>query len=219
MGFSAATIGLAALSVASSAIYGLSFRLSPPSLARIVVKTLPVACLAAIATLSGGPATLTAALCFCALGDAFLALPSNRGFLPGLGTFLLGHLAYIALFLSAGGGMPALSEQTLIWIPIAILVGFATIMFAWLRSDLGPMTIPVIAYIAAIVAMGATALTLPAGLGLAMAGALLFIASDAVLATELFKMPSDSPRLAFSSAFVWIAYYAAQVSILIAFLT
>lgn len=139
----------------------------------------------------------------CSLaGDVFLMLPGDR-FRAGLVSFLAAHLLYVAAFTRGSGFSPALE----IGLPVAAWgVGF----FLWLAPRLGPMRLPAAAYMLAIVAMAWSAggqwlaLETPRALA-ALAGALLFVASDSVLAANRFRGP-------FPSAPLWIlgTYYPAQ---------
>jgi len=77
--------------------------------------------------------------------------------------------------------------------------------------------LPVAAYTAAILAMGLAALLVP-GWGIA-AGAALFVASDALLATRKFLLAPEAaagPRLGWA---VWASYYLAQALIALILLT
>jgi len=204
------------VSLAAALAYGIGLRRAEPSILRVAVKTVPVAALAAIAAVSGAPVTLAIALTLCALGDALLAL-DKRGFLPGLAAFLLGHLAYIALFAGVGRGFGVFAEQPLLIVAAVGIAVFALVMFGWLRSSLGALKLPVLLYVVAIAAMAVAVLTLPPAGWLAILGAYLFVASDAVLATELFKLDDNGRAVALTSAFVWAAYYLGQLAILAAF--
>ena len=181
----------------------------PPSARRTGAKTLSVALLAALSVIVGGPLLLTAALLFCAAGDAFLAQDDERAFLAGLVAFLIGHVVYIVLFFGLG------SSETVAAQPLRLALGGAMVLFAMVASTrlipaagaLGPA---VAAYIAVIVAMGLSALLMP-GWGV-VAGALLFMASDTVLATQKYLLPpEDAPYV--RARFVWVSYYLAQALI------
>lgn len=188
-----------------------------PSLFRTIGKTLAVAFLAVLAIVQGGPLLLAAALGLSALGDAFLTREGDKAFLAGLGSFLAAHLVYIALFWLFGGSFDILTAQP--WragIAIAMAV-FALVMLARLLRVVAPdMRLPIVAYVIAIVAMGVAALTLDNVF--VIAGAVLFIASDAILAAEKFLMASLSPRRGPARIAVWLLYYAAQVLITLGFL-
>jgi uncharacterized membrane protein YhhN len=203
-------------SVASACVY--FFLLDTPvSLRRSVVKTIPVALLAGLVLLHRGPLLLAGALAVSALGDAFLSREGDKAFLGGLGSFLVAHLLYVALFAHSGGGLGLLltSPRLLIGIVIAI---FAVVMLAvlWPRVE-DTLRLPIAVYVAAILAMGLTALTLPDWR--IILGALLFIASDAFLATEKFLLGAGSTQRYWMRHAVWALYYAAQALIALGFLT
>jgi uncharacterized membrane protein YhhN len=54
---------------------------------------------------------------------------------------------------------------------------------------------------------------------LIIAGAVMFVASDAILAWEKFVEPAASARKPPMRLTVWVLYYAAQVTFLLAFVT
>ena len=93
--------GTLVFSVAAAVLY-LFMTHRPVSLARTAAKTAAVALLAVLAWLAGGSVLLVAVLAVSALGDYFLSLDGERNFLFGLGSFLLGHVGYVVLFLPIG---------------------------------------------------------------------------------------------------------------------
>ena len=155
-------------------------------------------------------------LLFCLGGDVFLMLP-ERFFLPGLISFLLGHIFYIA-----GFGMPipqAGSELTaLVIAAVLILVsGWVYVKLAngMQVSGKDRMRIPVLIYTIVIALMLFLALLtlfntewalLPSIL--VSVGALLFFISDIMNAWARFVRPIPNHRL-------WImsTYHLAQVGI------
>jgi uncharacterized membrane protein YhhN len=139
----------------------------------------------------------------CSLaGDVFLMLPRDR-FLPGLASFLAGHLLFAAAFAAAGGGAG----------PPAAFLPFAAagaLVYAWLRPGLGRLALPVAVYVAAIVLMAGLAAArwlATGGVGelLACAGATLFVISDALLAANRFRRPLPAAQ-----ALVLGSYFAGQ---------
>jgi uncharacterized membrane protein YhhN len=70
---------------------------------------------------------------------------------------------------------------------------------------------PVTVYIVAILSMGVSALTLDAPL--VITGALLFMASDTLLATEKFLLPAISRQRDWMRYAVWGTYYLGQLAI------
>ncbi|MBZ9996786.1 lysoplasmalogenase [Mesorhizobium sp. BH1-1-4] len=189
----------------------------PPTLARSAAKTLSVTMLAVLSAMRGGPLLLIAALALSAIGDAFLSRDGEKAFLGGLGSFLLAHIVYIALFLRSGAGMWVLGSEP--WrgaIALAMAV-FAIVMLAALWRRVGPgLRIPIAVYVLAILAMGMSALT--TGNAWLIGGAVLFMASDGVLAAEKFLIAAISPHRAWMRLAVWVLYYAAQLAITLGFL-
>jgi|SRR2546423_4305228 len=139
----------------------------------------------------------------CSLaGDVFLMLPRER-FVAGLVCFLFAHLCYIAAFTTDGARTPS------VW-GAAVLVLYGTLMLRLLWPHLGKLKAPVSVYVAAILLMVWQALnrwmaTGDAGSALALAGALLFVASDSALAWNRFKAEFKSAQVV-----VLGTYFAAQ---------
>ena len=145
---------------------------------------------------------IVAGLVFCLGGDVFLMLPASY-FIAGLISFLIGHLLYIAAFVSDGGFHLAPG-----WlIPLA---AYGFVMYRLLAPGLGRLKVPVIVYILAILVMAWQALERWSALGtngalLAAAGALLFVISDSVLAYDRFRNKFKAARI-----MVLATYWAAQ---------
>lgn len=158
--------------------------------ARFVAK--PIASLAFIAAGIGAPPLVMAGLVLGAVGD--VALLFEAGFLAGLAAFLLGHLAYAAAF-------PPIVP---LWIVPPGIGG--VLALAWLWPHLGAMKLPVIAYVAAIVAMVAGALA--TGNVVYKLGAIAFFASDLSVARDKFVARRWTNR-----AWGLPAYYAGQLLI------
>ena len=138
-----------------------------------------------------------AALALCLAGDVFL-LPVVDRFTLGLAAFLAGHLAFIAGFRT----IPAHGQALLIALPV--LAVFAALLAPpILRSVPTPLRLPVTVYLVVILAMAASAAVSlrPA----AIAGAALFVVSDATLAWGRFVKPLPAERLV-----VITTYHAAQ---------
>lgn len=177
-----------------------------PSRRRTIAKTGAVLLLAMLAMIEGGPWLLVAALLLSAAGDAFLAYDGEKAFMAGLGSFLMAHIAYIALFLMIGG------EAIAGWRLAAagLMTVFAVSFLLWLWNKVpGALRVPVAIYAAAILGMGLASLTVRNEV--VTLGAVLFIASDAFLASGKFALAEDSPRRAPFAYAVWALYYAAQV--------
>lgn len=198
---------LLAISVVSALIYGLSYCHQPSSLVRTALKTIPVAVLALVAWLAGGPILLILALALSAIGDMALSRNGDRAFLVGLGSFALAHLAYILLFASLASGWPAI-------LPILVLVAYAVSTEFWLTPHTGDMRGPVRLYVALIAGMGASALALPGGFLPALIGAGVFLASDTLLAIQLFRLSPESRWQKVFARALWVLYYLAQLLIM-----
>lgn len=171
-------------------------------------KPLTIVFIILIALESKSPASslyryaIIAGLLFSLAGDIFLMLPRDR-FTAGLISFLIAHLFYIAAFWSESGR--ALSIRAVI--PFLI---YGSLMLRMLWRDLGKMRLPVMIYMLVILMMGWTAtsrmmVTGERGSMLAFTGALLFIASDSMLAVDRFK-----DRLKGGQAYILTTYFAAQ---------
>jgi uncharacterized membrane protein YhhN len=140
------------------------------------------------------------ALVLCLAGDLLLML--RRGFLPGLVSFLLGHLAYVVAFsvLLLPRAWPA------VWVlpPLAV----STVAAAWLAPHLGRMRVPVLSYVAVITVMVWGALSVAAvgrGPWFLAAGAILFYLSDLAVARDRLVVKAFGSR-----AWGLPAYYLGQ---------
>lgn len=209
--------GTLLLSVAAALLY--LWRVDdPPLWRRSVVKTASTALLSVLAAVEGGHWLLVAGLALGALGDAFLSRDGERPFLLGLASFLAAHVAYVALFALAGAGAGLiLAEGWRIGLAVLMIVA-ASVMLSRLWPALPqPMRAPVALYVAAILAMVLSALTLREPL--VIAGAVMFVASDALLAIGRFLMAQDAPQQGAVRRAVWILYYAGQTLIALGALT
>lgn len=207
---------LTGLSLLAALTYGLVITGRPASAVRTVIKTAAVGAIAVIAFLSGAPWLLAAGLLLCAAGDAFLAGDPERWLPAGLGIFLLGHVLYIFLFQEMRD--PAL-EMTPPQIVGAVAVGVAALaMLAWLWTHLGPMRAAVTLYVIAIAVMVGSSFLLPLAYWPAMAGAVAFMASDAILAGDLFREAKLFGSRRLTGWAVWFLYYGGQAGIAWAFL-
>jgi len=179
---------------------------------RTIVKTIPVALLCVLTGLQNGPILLAAALGLSAAGDAVLSRENASTFVYGLGFFLLAQLAYAVLFYLGGLGHTVLLTE---WWRAGLAAVSAVISFVMLGLLLARvpsgLRLPIVVYIIAILAMGLAALT-TTNLWV-IGGAIAFIVSDALLATEKFLMPAISPHREWMRLAVWILYIAAQLAL------
>jgi uncharacterized membrane protein YhhN len=131
------------------------------------------------------------ALAFGLLSDVFLMLPQDL-FLLGLGAAMFEHLAYIGGFRTR--------ELHVGWLVVALVItvvstaAISPSIYRSLMAKQPRLVIPVIAYLAVFVVMVASA----GGTGsfVALAGALLFFYSDAILAWNRFVKPLPYGRVA-----------------------
>jgi uncharacterized membrane protein YhhN len=147
-------------------------------------------------------------------GDLLLMLVPAIGehfFIFGVASFLLAHLCYISAFLNrAKSGRGYLQKYPWLILPfLAYLTGLSV----WWWDDLGALRIPVVVYSAIITTMGLSALHLKGVVsdkawGWLMGGALLFIASDSLLAVNKFKW-----SLPMAGIWIMATYIAAQYAI------
>lgn len=174
-----------------------------------VSKPLATFLILLIALLAREPVTplyrvaFVAGLVFSLAGDVFLMLP-GRFFLPGLAAFLVAHLWYGA------GLVSALAGPVSPW-RYAPFFAYAVGLYLYLRPHLSGQRAPVLAYALVITAMAWLALERRVGAPttsslLALAGALLFVASDSALAINRFAIPFRRSPIA-----VLGTYYAAQL--------
>ena len=147
---------------------------------------------------------LIAALAASMAGDVFLMLPGGY-FIPGLASFLVAHLFYIALFRQGIARFP--SGRALL-----LTLGVGAAMYAWVWGGLKDpvLKVAVAAYVSVISLMvaqaigRATVLRDAASKAVAM-GACFFMLSDSLLAINRFVQP-----LPMVSLWVLTTYYAAQ---------
>jgi uncharacterized membrane protein YhhN len=178
-----------------------------------IFKPLVMVCIVLIAVLGQTTTPLYKILIIAGLlcsmaGDTLLMPPWNR-FVAGLIAFLVAHLLYIAAFTS--------QIAIMIWWPLVPLAIFGIIIYGFLAPSLGKMKVPVLAYVIVILVM--------AWLGwvfwlqsnnfnafLAFAGAIFFVISDSILATNRFRMQFKPGRL-LNLATYFIAQWLIAISV------
>jgi len=152
---------------------------------------LAIACLPAAGVEARYQWAIVVGLLFSLAGDVFLMLPHDR-FIAGLVAFLLAHVAYIVAFTT---GAP-LGTTPWLLLPVAVV---AAVILRVLWPGLGRLKLPVTVYVIVIVVMtwtaAARAVVLPStATTIAAAGAVLFLASDAILALNRFGKPFRAGR-------------------------
>ena len=201
---------LLVIAAAIALAYGVTLMRARKTVARALMKTIPVALLAVTALAAGASPLFVAALAFCAAGDWFLAFDGERNFLFGLGSFLAGHLLYTAFFLT--GVDPAVFLQSEILVVIAFLTAIGVMVNIRLWPHAGDMRIPVVLYSVAIMTMVASAKAANLS-SIMLAGVVMFMVSDIILARETFLPAKGNLLDRISDYLVWYLYSAGQVLI------
>lgn len=139
---------------------------------------------------------VVAGLMLSLLGDVFLMIqPSTEDFfLLGLVSFLLAHICYSIGFIAQGRTM---QQSIKIDQNAFLILGIAASAYYFMYPSLGELAFPVAFYILVIFFMWLTAGMVsknPKTIGAARIGATFFIASDLLLALNLFviEIPLDS---------------------------
>jgi uncharacterized membrane protein YhhN len=201
-----AALGAATATSALLAIAAAPWALAQPWLA-FVFKPLTTVLVIVHASRRGRDAPpvrrwVLAGLALSLVGDVFLLWP-REGFLPGLVSFLLAHLAYLVAFTRG----TRLAAKPPVFLGYGVVA--AVILAALWPGVPAALRVPVIAYVACLAAMAAQAAVVwrsgaPRGAVLALGGA-LFMASDALLATNRFATPVPA-----SGLWILATYWAAQ---------
>lgn len=203
-------------SIVISLIYGFFFARAAAGPSKLIIKTVPVAALAvAVWMLCGSltPWALVAGLALSALGDALLAWDSKAALPSGMAAFFAAHVAYVYLFLSWATSGAVITFQIWPVIAGAALAAGAIWILRLVWAHLGALRIPVVAYAAIIVTMVISSFLQPAGYQLVMAGAVMFMASDAILSISIFKPEPGFAGSTGGSLAIWFLYYFGQLAI------
>lgn len=199
---------LAALSAAAAASAALAVRghyAGPRRTLVYVFKPLTTLLILAIALRPASGATghyagaVAVGLVFSLAGDVFLMLPRDR-FREGLASFLAAHVCYIAAFTS-GTGFVVDPVPTVAFGALGLLL--LRLLWPGVSSRL---RIPVVLYLVVILTMAVQATGRALRIHdvsslLAAAGAALFVASDALLAWDRFRVSFRSSRAAVLSTY------------------
>jgi uncharacterized membrane protein YhhN len=185
--------------------------------ARYLTKPLITVLLALYASksLRGKPMILRfllPALGFSACGDTLLLFDASHPvfFQLGLASFLFAHFFYILLFLRVGRMSGA--TQKYYRLPVLAVFIYMTGLFLFLRPALGSLAIPVFIYACTLAIMlisSISALDFSKVPGkTCIAGALLFVLSDSLLAINKFHHPIPGAGL-----IIMLLYVLAQLFI------
>lgn len=164
-------------------------------------------------------AWFVAGLVLSLAGDVFLMLPEDGPegrtppkvppFLLGLAAFLLGHIAYVVGMAIDHTSWPL----TVVGLAVVAVAGgvVAPRVVAGVRRSAPDLVVPVLAYMAVISTMVVAAWG--RGVVVGIVGALLFYASDAILAWNRFVAPSRLLQVA-----VMVTYHLAQLGLVLSLL-
>ena len=149
----------------------------------------PAAALAFLATAialdpaaNGARTSCCIALGFCVLGDVFL-MQSRDAFVAGLAAFAFAQIFFAASFVLQSPTLARLVIGLIVTIPCVVLLA-RRYLRALVASGQSRMLRPVVVYMTVIAVMVVSAIT--GGSGFGIAGALLFLASDSLIAEQRF---------------------------------
>jgi len=185
--------------------------LAKPSAMLSVLASLILLCHAANTT---PPYWLVLGMTCALLGDVLLMF-SEPYFVAGAGAFLMTLLCYAWSFLSLHASLAWLS----VTVPLAFIPGL--LVYRWLRKGVGRLRRPIFIYVCAMslfvgsaTAYALAAPTAPLGRGAAALGALLFMASDTLVARRRFVAPAAPYGVELGSYFAaqWLLALSAWVT-------
>jgi uncharacterized membrane protein YhhN len=144
------------------------------------------------------------ALCFSLAGDVLLMVPADR-FLAGLPAFLVAHLCYLVGFFTHGPTALALAVSAVVVATVVVPLSYR-IMGA--LQDRPRLRKAVALYIAVIAMMLATAIASRSAF--AAAGAVLFAASDSMIAWDRFVRSFRAAPVA-----IMVTYHLGQAGLVL----
>jgi len=151
---------------------------------------------------------IIAGLFFSWAGDIFLELPDSEVmFVPGLASFLLAHVMYLTVFFTTKGKNYIILKRSFLLLPVII---YGVVLIGYLYKSLGDMRLPVIVYAVVILTMLSGAINrynkvTSRSYNLVLAGAILFVLSDSMIAVNKFSYSIPSARI-----FIMTTYIIAQ---------
>lgn len=150
-----------------------------------------------------------AALTFCVLGDVFLMLPRDA-FVPGLASFAVAQVLLVISFVSDDVHVGGLVVGLAVTVPMAVVLA-RRFVSAIRRVGRAELVAPVCAYLVVISAMAVTSIA--AGAVVAIAGALLFMLSDSLIAESRFVK-----ERAWHGVGIMVTYHAALAGLVLGLL-
>ncbi len=138
-------------------------------------------------------------------GDIFLDVDRDRLFIAGMAAFFVGHLLYIAAFRTRPGSEPSVTRTIQI---AAVILTAGVIGGILVRLLDGILLYAVPVYVVALTTMTVSAMRAQWPNALVVAGASLFLFSDAVIAVNKFIYPFD-----LAMWIIWPTYVGGQILI------
>ena len=150
-----------------------------------------------------------AAFVFCLAGDVFLMLPKDA-FVPGLASFAIAQILFTISFATGETTATRLIIGLFVAIPLAAFLArrFVKAIHA---SGHGELVIPVCVYMVVISTMAVGAIG--SGNAVAIGGALIFMASDSLIAETRFVK-----ERAWHSVGIMVTYHSALAGLALSFL-
>jgi uncharacterized membrane protein YhhN len=197
---------VAVIATAIAALANWYSRWTPNARLEMISKPLTTVGAIAIAMTAGGSSTATTlaviALVLCLIGDIALLDAVDR-FVVGLAAFLLGHIAFMVMFISRG--LDRWSPAGVAVIGCAVLLGTVAVPIVRGAATKG-FGVPVRAYLIVISAM--CVIGWATGNWLIVLGATAFIVSDAILGWNQFVTETKWRHLA-----IMVTYHVAIVAL------
>jgi uncharacterized membrane protein YhhN len=187
-------------------------QLRPPFLTDVISKGLIILVLIVLFLASSGKLStwsqrmMFIGLFFSWIGDIVLEIKQNQEmmFMTGLAFFLLAQVSYFLVFITTPGRGQPVKKLIMMILPVVV---YGIFLLAYLYRDLGDMRLPVAIYALVILAMLAAAITRAGKTGIAsfwlvLAGALLFVLSDSLLAVNKFSHAMPAAPVLIMSTYV-----------------
>lgn len=156
---------------------------------------------------------IVTALVFSWIGDIMLQLTffQESFFLVGLGSFLITQLIYMMAFFITPGKNILFFRKSYLIVPV-LLYGWG--LLSLLSEGLGDMKLPVTVYTVIILSMLLAALNRELKVNrqsflLVLAGAILFVLSDSMIAINRFAQSFELARIAIMSSYITAQYLIA----------
>lgn len=146
------------------------------------------------------------ALVFSTLGDVLLMFAGEIFFILGLFCFLLAHVFYIGAFAAIANHKNGFLTRNPAWVLPFVAFPVLLLYFLWSGIPVG-MKIPVVAYAGVISAMALSVVNLKGKVADSifwpmLAGAVLFLISDSLIAVAKFGQPFDGERVAIMATYI-----------------